>query len=74
MGSHGHQLSGRRLIVAEVLNLRQARKAKARAAAAAVAAANRAKFGQTKAERSRQKAETARADKLLEGARLDGDE
>jgi len=57
--------------VAEVTNLRLARKAKARAAATASGAANRAKFGQSKAERARHKAESARADRLLDGTRLD---
>ena len=60
--------------MAEVINLRLARKAKARAAATASGASNRAKFGQSKAERTRQKAESARADRLLDGARLDDGE
>ena len=57
--------------MAEVINLRLARKAKARAAATASSATNRAKFGQSKAERARLKAEAARANRLLDGARLD---
>ncbi len=39
--------------MADVTNLRLARKAMARAAATASGAANRAKFGQSKAERAR---------------------
>lgn len=53
--------------MAEILNLRQARKAKARAEAAAVAEANRVSFGRTKGE----KHETAMRDALA-ARRLDG--
>ncbi|CAN5408125.1 DUF4169 family protein [soil metagenome] len=59
--------------MADILNLNQARKAKAKTAATAKAVENRAKFGRTKAEKL---AETARAEKLrraLDGARRDGD-
>ena len=42
--------------MAEIINLRQVRKAKARAEKAAGAAANRAKFGRTKAEKAAEEA------------------
>lgn len=55
--------------MAEIINLRMARKAKARATAQATADANRAKYGRTKAERKAvEREEEARA-RLLEGAR-----
>lgn len=53
--------------MAEILNLRRARKAKARASNDAKAAANRAKFGRAKAER-----EQVEADAKLTFTRLDG--
>jgi hypothetical protein len=53
--------------MAEIVNLRQARKGKARAEREAAAAANRQKFGRSKAERA---AEAARA--KLEAERLAG--
>lgn len=59
--------------MAQIINLRQARKAQKRKADEATAAENRAKFGQTKAQRLAQIAETARADRLIEGARLEKD-
>ncbi len=69
MGSAGDYLSGAGLTVAEVINLRLARKAKARAAAEQQALNNRAKFGQTKAGRAQVKAEKVRAATLLNGAK-----
>lgn len=59
--------------MAQIINLRQARKAHKRKADQATAAANRAKFGQTKAQRSAQAMETARVQKLVDGARLEKD-
>ncbi len=59
--------------MAEVINLRQARKAKARASADQQAASNRAKFGRTKAERDSQAAEAARAAGVIDGAKLEPD-
>jgi hypothetical protein len=53
----------------EVVNLRAARKAKVRAEAQTTAAANRAKFGRTKAERLTEEQDAARRDALLDGAR-----
>ena len=59
--------------MADIINLRQARKVKARRDKERVAAANRAKFGQTKAEREVRRAEDARVERLLDGSRRDGD-
>jgi hypothetical protein len=55
--------------MAEIVNLRAARKAKARAAAANEAAANRGRFGRTKAEKNADAAERARRDQTLDGAK-----
>jgi hypothetical protein len=55
--------------VAEVVNLRLARQAKARAGKEATAAANRAAFGRSKVEKAAAKAEADRAGRLLDGAR-----
>lgn len=55
--------------MAEILNLNQARKAKAKTDAKAKAAENRAKFGRTKADKA---LDAARADRLqrdLDGAK-----
>ena len=57
--------------MAEIINLRLARKAKARSEAEAKAEQNRAKFGQTKAEKLARKAETSRASKALDAGRLE---
>ena len=59
--------------MAEIINLRKARKAIKRKQAEVTAAANRAKFGQTRAERSAQSAENDRAARLLDGARREQD-
>lgn len=59
--------------MAEIINLRTARKARARADAAAKADANRAAFGRTKEEKRAAKAEAARLAALLDGAKRDGD-
>jgi hypothetical protein len=55
--------------MAEILNLNQARKAKAKTDAKTKAAENRARFGRTKADKA---LDTARADRLqrdLDGAK-----
>lgn len=57
--------------MAEVINLRLARKAKDRADKARQADANRAKFGQAKAERKARQAETERAQRELDVKKLD---
>jgi hypothetical protein len=53
----------------DIVNLKRARKAQARDAAAALADANRAKHGQTKAERAQIAAEAARLARTLDGAK-----
>jgi hypothetical protein len=55
--------------MAEIVNLKRVRKAKARDAAEAKAAENRAKYGQTKAERARLSAEKAKLRAVTEGAK-----
>jgi len=55
--------------VAEIINLRRARKAKARDAAQRRADANRAKHGRTLAERRAADLEGARTERRLDGAR-----
>ncbi|MDT0507633.1 DUF4169 family protein [Novosphingobium sp. MMS21-SN21R] len=57
--------------MAEIVNLRMARKAKARAEQQAEAQANRAKFGRTKAEKTRNRLDAERSARLLDGARRD---
>lgn len=59
--------------MAEIINLRQARKARARASQLQEAARNRASFGRTRDEKLRQRAEAERAARLLDGARRDPD-
>lgn len=60
--------------MAEIVNLRMARKTRARAAEKAQADANRARHGQTKAERSTTQAEIARIERTVDGARRETDE
>lgn len=55
--------------MAEIVNLRMARKARARNEDKARADANRAQHGRTKAERKATQAEIARIDRTVEGAR-----
>ena len=55
--------------MAEIVNLNRARKAKARNAAEAKAAENRAKYGQTKAERARVALEKAKLRAVTDGAK-----
>lgn len=55
----------------DVINLKTARKARARADKVTAAAANRAKFGRTKAQRAEEKAEAARRAAALDGAKCD---
>lgn len=56
---------------AEIVNLRQARKAKARAERQAKADANRRKHGRTKAERAAEDDARKRAERRLDGLELD---
>lgn len=53
--------------MAEIVNLRQARKQKARAAAETEAAANRLAHGRTKAERNLTRTEKETAERKLDG-------
>ncbi len=55
----------------EVVNLNQARKARAKADARTAAAENRAAHGRTKAERAKTGKEKARAERLLDGSKLE---
>ena len=55
--------------MAEIVNLRQARKARDRKVRAAEADASRALHGRTKAERAAEAATQARIDKTLDGAK-----
>lgn len=58
--------------MADVINLRTARKAKARAAAAAEADRNRVVHGRTKGEKQAAKLEVEALRKKLDGARREG--
>ncbi len=60
--------------MAEIINLRQARKARERAAKEAKAAENRIAFGRPKAERKTTDARKDLAERRHEGHRLDRDE
>jgi hypothetical protein len=55
--------------MSEIVNLRQVRKRAERAKREETAAANRAKFGQSKAERAAAKAEADKRRALLDGAK-----
>ncbi|CCG08440.1 DUF4169 family protein [Pararhodospirillum photometricum] len=57
--------------MAEIINLRRARKAQARTAADREAEANRALFGRTKAERVQTTKERERDDRAFAGHRRD---
>jgi len=59
--------------MAEIVNLRLARKARRRVGKEAAAAANRAKFGQSRAELEVRRIETERAEQALDGAKRDKD-
>ena len=55
----------------EVVNLNRVRKDRAKAEAKATAAANRAVHGRTKGEKTKTAKERARAEKLLDGSKLE---
>ena len=57
--------------MAEIVNLRVARKRKVRAAAEAAADGNRARFGRSKAEKQRDSSDKERALSFLDGHRRD---
>lgn len=59
--------------MAEIINLREARKRKARAEKEKQAADNRIRFGRTKAERRLGDLEKCRTDRDLDGKRLTDD-
>jgi uncharacterized protein DUF4169 len=59
--------------MADVVNLRRARKAKKRAAAETQAQANRVSFGRTRAEKEKTQAENDAARRNLEGHKRDDD-
>jgi Domain of unknown function (DUF4169) len=59
--------------MADIINLRLARKAKARTESEKTAEQNRAKFGQTKAEKTARKLEEARAKKVHEAGKISPD-
>jgi hypothetical protein len=59
--------------MAEIVNLRRARKARDRASSEAQAEQNRIAFGRTKAERKLTEAEKTLAERRLEGHRLSDD-
>lgn len=60
--------------MAEIINLRQARKQKVRAEAAKTAEQNRISFGRTKTERKLTEAERDKAARHIDGHKLDRDE
>jgi|HigsolmetaAR202D_1030399.scaffolds.fasta_scaffold165049_1 hypothetical protein len=57
--------------MAEIVNLRLARRRRAREEAAAAARENRVRFGRTKAAKAMDAAERTRHDGAVDGARLD---
>ncbi len=57
--------------MAEIVNLNKACKARKRVDEDTQATANRAKYGRTKAEKARDKAETGGNDRLLDGAKIE---
>jgi len=59
--------------MAEIVNLRLARKAKQRAAKQREAEANRAKFGRTRSEKAAHRQEEGRLARDLDGAKRDGE-
>ncbi|MCE7797941.1 DUF4169 family protein [Sphingobium sufflavum] len=59
--------------MAEIINLRTARKARKRADDATLAEQNRAKFGRTKGEKERDRIEAERLVRRIDGAKREGD-
>ncbi|MFC3712263.1 DUF4169 family protein [Sphingoaurantiacus capsulatus] len=57
--------------MADIVNLRAARKRKERETATATAAANRAQFGRTKAQKQASEMDAERLDRTLDGAKRD---
>jgi hypothetical protein len=61
-------------VSAEIINLNKVRKAKVRAEKERSAAANRTRFGRSKADRQAEELERDRARRELDGARREDDE
>jgi len=59
------------MTLSEVVNLNKARKVRARAEAKATAAQNRARFGRTGADKTLEAARREKAEKTLDGAKLE---
>ena len=59
-------------MMAEIVNLRLARKARKRAERQSEASANRAKFGQSKEEKKAARLNAERAARTLDGAKREG--
>ncbi|MCA0304131.1 MAG: DUF4169 family protein [Proteobacteria bacterium] len=59
--------------MAEIVNLRRARKDKERRTRESEADANRRRFGRTKAEKAQDKAEATRATRDIDGKKLDSE-
>ncbi len=57
--------------MAEIVNLRRARKGKARAEKEALAADNRVRSGRTKAEKRESEIESRRVEQKLDGKKID---
>ena len=60
--------------MAEIVNLKRARKQKARAAAETEAASKRLAYGRTKAERNKTRAEQEAVDRKLDGHKRGSDD
>ena len=60
--------------MADIVNLKRARKDKARHEREALADANRRRFGRTKAEKTNDKDAKARAERAIDGKRIDREE
>lgn len=59
--------------MAEIVNLRMVRKAKARSDAGQAAAESRARHGRTRAEKARDSSEAERLARTVDGAKRDAD-
>jgi len=70
----GPRTQGGGIAVAEIVNLRHARKARARAERESEAAANRARHGRSKSERERERLEQQKAKSVLDQAKRSDDE
>jgi hypothetical protein len=60
--------------MAEIINLRMARKARARAETEQQAAENRAKFGRSKAQKAIERTDAERQARTLDGAKREGED